>query len=186
MEYFNGLGMNLGNLSRLSRAKSRSICAENKNGEKGRAAMAVPEGGSARELGVGWKVSPCISIPAKTAVTLAEIEGPGAIQQMWFTTFPGKWRSTILRIYWDGEETPSVETPYGDFFLNGWCERSNVSSLPIAVNPAGGMNCYFEMPFRKSAKVTIENLDDDETCFFYQINYTLTEVPADCAYFHAQ
>jgi hypothetical protein len=69
----------------------------------------------------------------------------------------------------------------------GWCERADVRSLPIAVNPAGGFNSYWEMPFRTGAKITVENLLPDAVeGFFYQINYTLTEVEADRAYFHAQ
>jgi hypothetical protein len=102
------------------------------------------------------------------------------------TTYPENWRRLVLRFYWDGEETPSVECPYGDFFANGWCERCNVNSLPVAVNPAGGMNSYWEMPFRQSARITVENLHDEEAFFFFQIDYTLTEVPEDMAYFHAQ
>ncbi len=77
--------------------------------------------------------------------------------------------------------------PLGDFFCNGWAVRCNVTSLPVAVNPAGGFNCYWEMPFRKSAKITIESLTPEEIKgFYYQINYTLTDVPDDAAYFHAQ
>jgi hypothetical protein len=89
-------------------------------------------------------------------------------------------------MYWDGEEHPSVEVPVGDFFCNGWCERSNVSSLPVAVNPAGGMNCYWEMPFRQAAKITVENIGDKDLRLYFQIDYTLTDVPDDAAYFHAQ
>ena len=111
---------------------------------------------AARDLGQGWKVSPSISIPPHETVTLAEIEGPGAIQHIWMTTFPGNWRKLVLRFYWDDEENPSVETPYGDFFANGWCQRCNVNSLPVAVNPAGGMNSYWEMPFRKSAQLPLK------------------------------
>lgn len=194
MTAFNGLGLGLHNLSRLSAAQTRSICAENPHGEKGKGAMAAPpvdaEGnprGAARELGQGWKVRPCITLPPREVTTLAEIEGPGAIQHIWFTVAPEWWRRLVLRVYWDGEETPSIETPYGDFFCMGWCERANVSSLPVAVNPAGGFNSYWEMPFRRSARVTIENLWD-EPCggFFYQITYALSEVPADAAYLHAQ
>ena len=89
--------------------------------------------------------------------------------------------------YWDGEDTPSVETPLGDFFCSGWCKRCNVVSLPVAVNPAGGFNCYWEMPFRKSARITLENLSDDPLHgYLYQVNYTLTDVPDDAATFHAQ
>jgi hypothetical protein len=90
-------------------------------------------------------------------------------------------------MYWDNEPTPSVETPIGDFFCNGWCERCNITSLPIAVNPAGGFNSYWEMPFRQHARITLENLSPDEVRgFYYQITYTLTDVPEDRAYFHAQ
>lgn len=186
---YNGLGLNLGNLSRVSNAETRSISAENFNGEKGKGGMATHGVGAvaARELGHGWKISPCIDVPGNSTVTLADIDGSGAIQQMWFTVDPKVWRALILRIYWDGEETPSVEVPIGDFFCMGWCERTDVRSLPVAVNPAGGFNCYWEMPFRKHARITIENLIPDKIGgFFYQINYTLTDVEPDRAYFHAQ
>lgn len=189
MSSFNGLGMGLHNISRLSDAKTRSISAENFTGEKGKGGMATTGNNEncAREMGVGWKISPCITLPANSAVTIAEIEGPGAIQQIWLTLFPSYWRRVVLRMYWDGEETPSVEVPIGDFFCNGWCKHSLVNSLPIAVNPANGFNSYWEMPFRKSARITVENLWDEECAgFYYQINYTLTDVPDNCAYFHAQ
>jgi hypothetical protein len=189
MSEFNGLHMSLGNVSRLSRAKTRSISAENFTGEKGQAAMATEGTGAtaARELGQGWKVSPSIHIEPRQTVTLAQIEGPGAIQHIWNTVDPRRWRQLVLRCYWDGEETPSVETPLGDFFCSGWCQRCNIGSLPIAVNPAGGFNSYWEMPFRRSARVTLENLSDDRIPgYYYQIDYTLTEVPEECAYFHAQ
>ncbi|MEK3888145.1 glycoside hydrolase family 172 protein [Bacillus sp. FSL K6-3431] len=188
MSEFNGLGMGLGNLSRVSKAKTRSISAENFTGEKGKGAMATEGTGknAARDLGKGWKVSPSIMLQPKSTITLAEIEGPGVIQHIWMTCFPAHWRSAIIRMYWDEEETPSVEVPFGDFFCNGWNERCNVNSLPIAVNPAGGMNSYWEMPFRKSAKITIENLDEVEFPLYYQFDYALTEIPEDMAYFHAQ
>ncbi|TMV51629.1 DUF2961 domain-containing protein [Paenibacillus mesophilus] len=188
MQPFNGLGMGLGQLSRLSRAKTRSISAENWTGEKGKAGMAT-EGtgkGASRDLGQGWKVSPSVHIPANSTFTLADIGESGAIQHIWLTCFPTLWRSLILRMYWDGEEHPSVEVPIGDFFCNGWCERTNVNSMPVAVNPAGGMNSYWEMPFRKSAKITVENLTDKDAVLYFQIDYTLTDVPDDAAYFHAQ
>lgn len=188
MSDFNGLGMGLGNLSKVSKAKTRSISAENFTGEKGKGGMATEGTGAeaARDLGQGWKVSPSIMLQPGSTFTLGEIDGPGVIQHIWLTCFPDHWRSVILRMYWDDEETPSVEVPIGDFFCNGWKERSNVNSLPIAVNPAGGMNSYWEMPFRKSAKITVENLDDVELPLYYQIDYALTEIPEDVAYFHAQ
>ncbi len=186
---FDGLGMNLGTLARLSNAETRSISAENFKGEKGRGGMST-DGVSktaAADLGQGWKVSPCIIVHAKETVTLAEIDGPGAIQQIWITVAPEWWRMLVLRFYWDGEDTPSIEVPLGDFFCSGWTVRCKVNSLPIAVNPAGGFNSFWEMPFRKSARITLENLTDKEVFgFFYQINYTLTPVPDDMAYLHAQ
>jgi hypothetical protein len=189
MDAFNGLNLGLGNIHLLSSAKTRSISAENFAGEKGKAGMATEGTGAkcAVDLGQGWKVSPSINIGARELVTLAEIEGPGVIQHVWNTVHPQWWRRLVLRIYWDGEETPSVETPLGDFFCNGWCQRCNVSSLPIAVNPAGGFNSYWPMPFRKSARVTLENLGDDAiNGYYFQITYALTEVPAASAYLHAQ
>lgn len=186
---FNGLGMHLGNLSRLSNAVTRSISPENFTGEKGKGGMAIEGAGAtaARELGQGWKVSPCIHVPGQTTINLANIDGPGAIQHIWLTVHPESWRRLVLRMVWDGEPTPSVEVPLGDFFCNGWCERCNISSLPVAVNPAGGFNCYWEMPFRRRALISLENLGPDQIRgFYYQITYTLTEVPEDRAYFHAQ
>lgn len=189
MASFNGLGMHLGNLSRLSDAETRSISAENFTGAKGAGGQATEGTGAdpARELGQGWKVSPSIHIAPLETVTLAEIEGPGAIQHIWLTVHPTFWRRLVIRMYWDGEKTPSIETPLGDFFANGWCERCNISSLPVAVNPAGGFNSYWEMPFRQSARITIENLTPEQcNGFYYQVTYTRTDVPEDAAYLHAQ
>ena len=184
---FNGLGMNLGNLSRLSNAQTRSISPENFTGAKGQGGMAIDGTGAthARDLGQGWKISPSIIIQAQSTITLAEIRSSGAIQHIWLTTFPKNWRRLILRAYWDGEKNPSIECPLGDFFVNGWCERCNVNSLPIAVNPAGGMNSYWEMPFRQSAYFTLTNLSTEDITCYYQVDYTLTGVPDDSAYFHA-
>ena len=184
---FNGLHMNLGNLSRLSHAKTRSISPENFTGEKGKGGMSTDglAAKAARDLGQGWKVSPYIHIEPNETFVLAEIEGPGAIQQIWMTP-AGNWRFSILRFYWDGEKEPSVEVPVGDFFACGWGKYAQVSSIPVCVNPGSAFNCYWEMPFRKSCKVTMENLDEKKMTLYYQINYTLTDVPDDAAYFHAQ
>lgn len=186
---FNGLNMGLGSLSRLSNAQTRSISPENFTGAKGQGGMATEGTGSgpSRDLGQGWKVSPSIQLAARETVTIAEIAGPGAIQHIWLTVAPVWWRRLIIRFYWDDETEPSIEVPLGDFFCNGWCERANVVSLPVAVNPAGGMNCYWEMPFRQSARITLENLwDEPTTGFYYQVTYALTEIPDDAAYLHAQ
>ncbi len=186
---FNGLGMSLGNLAILSNAVTRSANPENFTGAKGQGGMATEGTGAsaARELGRGWKISPSIDIPGNTTVTLADIAGPGAIQHIWLTVDPRAWRRLVLRMVWDDEPTPSVETPLGDFFCNGWCQRCNINSLPIAVNPAGGFNSYWEMPFRKHARITVENLSPDPVHgFYYQVTYTLTEVPPERAYLHGQ
>ena len=164
MTKFNGLGMNMGNLWRLSDAKTRSISPENFDGAKGKGGMATLEEGNAhlaaRELGQGWKVNPYIIIQPGEVFTIADIEGPGAIQHIWMTP-TGSWRNTIMRIYWDGLEHPSVECPVGDFFACGWGEYAQVSSLAVCVNPGSAFNCYWEMPFKKHAKITMENRDDE-------------------------
>ncbi len=184
---FNGLGLHLGNLSRLSRAQTRSICAENFTGEKGKAAMATKGTGAncARDLGQGWKVSPSVRVEPGETFELAAITGPGAIQHLWITV-TGNWRFSILRLYWDGQDQPSVECPVGDFFACGWGKYAQVSSLPVCVNPGSALNCYWEMPFRKSCRVTLTNIDAEPVTCYYQLDYTLTEVPEDAAYFHAQ
>ena len=184
---FNGLGMNMGNLARLSNAETRSISAENFTGEKGRGGMAT-EGtgaGCARELGQGWKVSPSVGIEAGQTFEMADIEGPGAIQQIWMTP-TGHWRSSILRIYWDDQEQPAVECPVGDFFACGWGKYAPLVSLPVCVNPGSAFNCYWEMPFRKRCRMTMTNIADERMVLYYQINYALTDLPEDTAYFHAQ
>lgn len=186
---FNGLNMSLGNLPRLSQAKTRSISPENFTGEKGKGGMATLKEGSAakaaRDLGRGWKVNPYVHIEPNKTFTLAEIEGPGAIQHIWMTT-TGHNRFTILRIYWDGEKKPSVECPVGDFFACGWGPFAQVSSLAICVNPGSGFNCYWPMPFRKRCKVTMTNIAEESMTLYYQIDYTLTDVPNGAAYLHAQ
>src|SRR5437773_215237 len=145
MAEFNGLGMSLGNLARLSRARTRSISPENPTGEKGRGGMATEGTGAeaARDLGRGWKVSPSARLAPGETLTLAEIEGSGAIQQVWITTHVTFWRRLVLRFYWDGDPNPAIEAPIGDFFCSGWPQFSQVSSLPVAVNPNGGMNCFW-------------------------------------------
>ena len=184
---FNGLGLHLGNLSRLSNAQSRSISPENFNGAKGKGGMATEGTGKncAKDLGQGWKVSPSVKVAPGETFEMANIEGPGAIQQIWLTP-TGNWRFNILRIYWDDQEHPSVECPVGDFFACGWGKYAQVSSLAICVNPGSAFNCYWEMPFQKKCRMTLSNLDDKEMVLYYQINYTLTEIPPDAAYFHAQ
>ena len=185
---FNGLNMNMGNLSILSDAKTRSISPENLTGEKGKGGMTTLEDGTAanaaRELGQGWKVNPYVFIKPGEELVLAEIEGPGAIQHIWMTP-TGNWRFSIIRIYWDDETEPSVEVPVGDFFASAFGYKQ-ISSLAICVNPGSAFNSYWVMPFRKKCKITMENIDENKMRLYYQVDYTLTDVPENAAYFHAQ
>lgn len=186
---FNGLEMNMGNLHRLSDAKTRSISPENRTGEPGKGGMATLEQGTARnaarDLGQGWKVNPYIHIEPGQTTVLAEITGPGAIQHIWMTP-TGNWRYSIIRFYWDDETTPSVEVPVGDFFGMGWGEYAQMNSLAVTVNPGSAFNCYWTMPFRKKCRITMENINTERMTLYYQVDYTLTQVPEDAGYFHAQ
>ena len=188
MTDFGGLGLDLGKLSRLSNAKSRSISPENFTGEKGHGGMSTdgPAANMARGLGQGWKVSPFIIVEPGQTFTLADIEGPGAIQQVWMTLARGRWRHTILRVYWDDQPHPSIECPAGDFFACGWEKYAQVSSLAVCVNPGRAFNCYWEMPFRRRARWTLTNLAEESIYVYYQINYALADVPEEAGYFHAQ
>lgn len=184
---FNGIESGMSNLYRLSDAKSRSISPENFTGEKGKGGMATEGTGSnaSRDLGQGWKVSPSVKIKAKTTFTAAEITGPGSIQHIWMTP-TGNWRYSIIRFYWDDETEPSIEVPVGDFFGMGWGKYSHLNSLAVSVNPGSAFNCYWPMPFRKKCKITMENIGESDMVLYYQVDYLLTDVPNDAAYFHAQ
>jgi Protein of unknown function (DUF2961) len=186
-EKFNGLDANLSNIYRLSDAKSRSISPENLNGGKGQGGMAGKGTGesAARDLGKGWKLSPSVQIKPHTTFIVAEINGSGSIQHIWMTP-TGIWRNSILRFYWDDEKTPSAEAPVGDFFGMGWNQYAPLRSLAVCVNPGSAFNCYWPMPFRKKCRITMENIDNEPMMLYYQVDYILTEVPADAAYFHAQ
>jgi len=186
----------LSNLSKLSNAKTRSISPENFSGGKGKGGMAVPnekEGArnqanasrAARELGVGWKVNPYVHIGAGETFTLAEIDGSGIIQHIWMTP-TGNWSQSIIRFYWDGETEPSIEAPVGAFFGMGWNKYAPLNSLAMTVNPGSAFNSYWQMPFRKKCKITMENVSIHPMVLYYQVNYAETEVANDEAYFHAQ
>jgi hypothetical protein len=175
-------------VSRLSERVSRSISAENPTGGKGTGGMATEGTGAhaARELGRGWKVSPSIEIAGGATAVLGAIEGPGMLTHLWLTTDPAHWRTLILRIAFEEAAPAAIEVPVGDFFCHGWPTFAQVSSLPVAVNPKGGFNSYWEMPFHRSARVTLENLGADRATVYYQIDYELGAVDADAAYLHCQ
>lgn len=181
----------MSSLCRVKDAETRSISPENLTGEKGRGGMATLESGSAasaaRELGQGWKVNPYVHIEPGTTFTLGQVTGSGAINHIWMTPV-GNFRLMILRFYWDGEEQPSVEVPVGDFFAAGWGmgNEPRITSLPICVNPRSGFNSYWQMPFRKGYRITMENQGEKRATVYYQVDYSLEAVPEDAPYFHAQ
>ena len=179
----------LSSLARLSDARSRSISPENFTGEPGGGARCELEDGiaahAARDLGKGWKVNPYIRLQPGETFEICNITGEGMIQHIWMTP-TGRWRDVIIRFYWDGSDVPSVESPVGDFFCMGWNEYAQLSSLAVCVNPGSAFNCYWPMPFRKRCRITLENRGTQPVNYYYQIDYCLTEVPEDCAYFHAQ
>lgn len=180
----------ISSISLLDDSKSYAINAENPYGRKGSACTA------ASELGVGRKGSPCINeIASGETVTLAEIDGPGTIEHIWMTVTektsdinPFVLRDLVLRIYWDGQDNPSVECPLGDFFCCGFGRYYPVNSFPITVNPLRGFNCYFPMPFIKKCIITLENQNEETVPgFFYQIDYSKQKsLPKNIGYFHAQ
>lgn len=123
--------------------------------------------------------------------TIADIEGAGAITHLWFTIASkdeNHLRNIVLRMYWDGEEHPSVESPIGDFFGLGHAKYYLYSSLAIQIGSDRGMNCYWRMPFGDGARVTITNdgpLKID--AFYYYIDYEKRDrLPDNVARFHAQ
>ena len=170
--------------------ESRAVNAENRTGEKGKGGMA------ASVLGRSRKGSPCIPEikPGETAI-LADVDGPGIVEHIWITVTDRTsdrnhfvLRDLVLRIYWDGEEEPSVECPLGDFFCCGFGQGCLVNSIPVVVNPNRGMNSYWSMPFRRHMKMTVENQNEESIpSFFYQIDYCRYEaLSKELLYFHAQ
>ena len=181
--------VSLESLYHISSAVSRSISPENLTGEKEKGGMCPLEKGSsaraARDLGTGWKVNPFIVMEPKSTVEIADIDGPGMIRHIWVTP-TGRWRNLIIRFFWEDEENPSVECPLGDFFCMGWNEYAQINSLPVCVNPGSAFNCYWLMPFKKKCRITLENIAEDPVTVYYQIDYTLEQLPEEIGYFHAQ
>ncbi|MBV6456944.1 MAG: hypothetical protein HONBIEJF_00049 [Fimbriimonadaceae bacterium] len=131
-----------------------------------------------------------IKISAGSEATLAEMNGAGAITHIWITFSskdPLARRNLVLRMYWDGSAEPSVESPIGDFFGQGWGEKYVFASLPLAAAPRDGnaLVCYFRMPFRTGARLTLTNESDlPVDAFYYYVDYE--QLPShDEAYFHA-
>lgn len=135
----------------------------------------------------------CRPIDPGATLTVAEINGPGIIRHVWFTIAaddPQYGRSLVLRMYWDGSEEPAVESPVGDFFAVGHGLLKYVNSLPVAVTSDGrALNCYWPMPFARSARITLTNDSKKHRvgCVYWYVDYEeVRELPGDTAYFNAQ
>jgi hypothetical protein len=188
------VGPGFGGLFLLDGSKTRSVSAENLTGAKGQGGMAIPvpnepkpatSARAADDLGQGWKVKPFLRVNAGETVTLMDVEGPGLIQHIWMVE--GLSRAHVLRFYWDGEATPSIEVPAPDFFAVGHEKFAAVNSSMVTVNPKNALNCYWPMPFRRHARITFTNdAAQDLTLLAFQITYALTPVPENAGYLHAQ
>jgi hypothetical protein len=136
--------------------------------------------------------------PGQTKV-LMDVQGPGVITHIWMTFLgpePHPWakngsadhQQMLLRIYWDGKARPAVEAPVGDFFANCFGKRSEVISLPVIVEDADSYNCFWYMPFRKSARIEIVNQAEKPiSLLYYNIDWIKKKsMPKDTPYFYAQ
>lgn len=171
-------------------ASSHAVNAENPTGAKGNGGKAIGK------LGESRKGSPCLrNVKPGDVVSLMDVEASGVITHMWMTVDQKTsdaecfvFRDLVLRMYWDDEQFPSVECPLGDFFCLGFGESYLVNSYFVTVAPNSGMNCFFQMPFKKRARITLENQHAETIShFFYQIDYLENVVHDPKAYyFHAQ
>ncbi len=140
-----------------------------------------------------------IDLPAGDTKVIAELNCTGIIRHIWCTHWTGdaNWqeeegalRRLILRIYWDDEPTPSVQAPLGDFFGMPFGRRQAFQSAAFAMGPENGrsMNCFWPMPFRRKAKITLESRCQNHTNFYFYIDYEQWDkLPheEDVGYFHA-
>ena len=165
----------------ISNAKTFAFSAENPTGARA--------GGS--KGGDCTKLSPTVAIRAGETVTLVDTDGPGMIQSIWFTGYVG--HSFVIRMYWDNCEYPSVEAPISAFFGTAYDENfvdrdgkyAVLNSAQILVAPGRGLNCYWEMPFKKHCRITMENRGEKDQSLYYIITGCHCEVPDEIGYFHA-
>jgi hypothetical protein len=129
--------------------------------------------------------------PGET-LTLLDDSGPGEVSHIWFTIAspdPHHLKALVLRMYWDGESSPSVETPVGDFFGLGLGDYFLYQSIPLSVGSDKALNCFFPMPFQKHARITVTNEGAQRVGnFYFNIDYRAYSkpLPLDTLYFHAQ
>jgi hypothetical protein len=164
-------------------------------GERRYDPKAVPRGDS--DVRSNWDN---FNVPPGATHILMDAEGPGVITHIWITFLgpePQDWapqgsanhQELMLRMYWDGNPRPAVEAPVGDFFANCFGRRSEVKSLPVVVEGADSYNAFWRMPFRKSARIEIENQSPDKplSLLYYNIDWIrLDKLPKDTPYFYAQ
>lgn len=166
---------------RLHRRESFAFSAENPTGAR--------DGGT--RGGDCEKLRPCVSIAPGETLTLCDVSGPGMITHMWFTGYIG--HHFVLRIYWENEAFPSVEAPISAFFGcaydENFADRDGrypvLNSAMVLVAPGRGYNCYWQMPFRRRCRITMENRGAQAETLFYMISGWRGEIPQDAGYFHA-
>lgn len=168
-------------LYRIKNRQSFGFSAENPTGQKN-------GGTKGKDC---EKLRPCIQIAPGETVTLCDTDGPGMITHIWFTGYVG--HSFVMRIYWENEEFPSVEAPISAFFGCAYDENFKdrdgnyivLNSAKILTAPGRGFNSYWEMPFAKHCRITMENRGKKEETLYYMISGWYGEIPRDAGYFHA-
>ena len=168
-------------LYRIKNRQSFGFSAENPTGQKN-------GGTKGKDC---EKLRPCIQIAPGETVTLCDTDGPGMITHIWFTGYVG--HSFVMRIYWENEEFPSVEAPISAFFGCAYDENFKdrdgnyivLNSAKILTAPGRGFNSYWEMPFAKHCRITMENRSKKEETLYYMISGWYGEIPQDAGYFHA-
>ena len=168
-------------LYRIKNRQSFGFSAENPTGQKN-------GGTKGKDC---EKLRPCIQIAPGETVTLCDTDGPGMITHIWFTGYVG--HSFVMRIYWENEEFPSVEAPISAFFGCAYDENFKdrdgnyivLNSAKILTAPGRGFNSYWEMPFAKHCRITMENRSKKEETLYYMISGWYCEIPQDAGYFRA-
>lgn len=168
-------------LYRIKNRQSFGFSAENPTGQKN-------GGTKGKDC---EKLRPCIQIAPGETVTLCDTDGPGMITHIWFTGYVG--HSFVMRIYWENEEFPSVEAPISAFFGCAYDKNFKdrdgnyivLNSAKILTAPGRGFNSYWEMPFAKHCRITMENRGKKEETLYYMISGWYGEIPQDAGYFHA-
>jgi hypothetical protein len=186
----------LGRLPSMLGVPTRQASAENPTGQKGMGARWDPDpddpdlvySGPAVVLGRGWKVRPYCPLPVGEELVLADASGPGVITHLFLTSDSPRLRPLVLRAWWDDEASPSVEVPVGDFFSIGHDGVDvTLTSQPVTVAPARACSCWWPMPFRHHARLTLTNEgDDDVRVVAWRVTWQEREIAEDLGMFHAQ